>query len=148
MAFGTGSTFAALKILIGDGESTEVFAPLCGVTQKNISYSSDTVETKMPDCTNEDLPSFKEYGVEAIGIAISCSGKWTVQAHGTIIDWWKGAAPKNIKVQYVDAASGDIEFVNGPAILANLTHDVAKGNKIDGSFELMFSSAPTFVVAS
>lgn len=149
MAAGTGSTFAALKILIGDGESpTEGFTPLCGVTQKDITYSSDTVETKMPDCNNEDLPSFKEVDVEAVGITISCSGKWTVQAHGTLIDWATTAAKKNIKVQYVDAANGDIEFINGPAILANLSHSVSKGGKIDGSFELMFSRTPTYVVAS
>lgn len=149
MAAGTGATFAALKILVGDGESpTEGFTPLCGVLQKEITYSSDTVETEMPDCADEDLPSFKEVGVKAIGISIRCSGKWTVQAHGTLLDWWKSAAPKNIKVQYVDAANGDTEFINGPAVLANLSHSVAKGEKIDGSFDLMFSATPTFVAAS
>lgn len=146
MAAGTGGTFAELKILIGDGATpTEVFTPLCGVTQKEIMYESDTVETEMPDCSDEDAPSYKEVGVKAIKVTIKCSGKWTVQSHGKILDWWRLAAPKNIKGQYVKAAVGDTEFINGPAILTNLSHSVEKGGKMDGSFDIVFSSTPTFV---
>ena len=146
MAQGTGSSFAALKILIGDGGTpTELFAPLCGVTQKSIDYASDTVETEMPDCADESLPSYKNVGVNAISIKIACSGKWTAQSHGTILNWWRSAAPKNIKVQYVTAATGDTEYMNGPAILGNLKHDVQKGAFMDGSFDIMFSEMPTFV---
>lgn len=146
MAEATGLTFAKLKILVGDGGTpTEVFAALCGVTQKSISYNSDTVDSMMPDCANEDLPCYKSSQVSANQVTIACSGKWAKEAHGTVINWWKTGASKNVKVQYVEAAVGDPEYINGPAILINLEHSVEKGGKMDGSFELRFTSMPTFV---
>lgn len=145
MAQGTGSTFGQLKILLGDGATpTEGFTPICGVTQKDISYDSDTVETEMPDCSDEDLPAYKNVGVKAVSVKIDCSGKWTKESHGKILDWWKLAGPKNVKVQYVQAAVGDTEYIAGPAILANLKHSVGKGANVDGSFSLMFTAMPTF----
>ena len=147
MAQGTGSTFAALQVLVGDGATpTEVFTAICGVMQKDIDYASDVVETEMPDCSDESLPSFKNTGIKAISIKVACSGKWTKESHGIMLNWWKSAANKNIKLRYVTAATGDVEYINGPAICANLKNGVSKGAYMDGSFDIMFASQPTYVL--
>lgn len=146
MAQGTGSTFASVQVQLGDGGTpTEIFTAVCGVMQKDIDYSSDIVETEIPDCADESLPSYKNAGIKAVMIKVSCSGKWTKESHGTLITWWKTSTPKNIKLRYVTAATGDIEYINGPAILGNLKHSVSKGAYMDGSFDIMFAAQPAFV---
>jgi len=149
MSQGTGSEFAQFKILVGDGgDPVEAFAFICGVTEKNISYDSETVTTEMPDCADESLPSYKNIGVKSVGIQMDCSGMWTQESHGTLINWWKSAAPKNVKVQYADAAPGAPEYLTGPCVLTNLKHSAPKGGFMTGSFSLMFTVMPAFANAS
>lgn len=149
MAQGTGSTFGNFKILIGDGATpTEAFAPICGVTSKGVSYSTETVETDIPDCADEDLPSFKNVGVKSIGCSMQCSGVWTAESHETLLQWWKSSTPKNVKIQYASATTGDVEYLAAPAVLANLEHNAEKGDYLKGSFSLMFTEMPTFTDAA
>lgn len=149
MAQGTGASFGQFKILVGDGATpTEAFAIICGVTSKGVSYSTETVETGIPDCSDEDLPSFKNVGVKSIGVSMQCSGVWTKESHETLLQWWNSAAPKNVKIQYASADVGDVEYLEAPAILANLEHSAEKGDYLKGSFSLMFTERPTMTDAA
>lgn len=149
MAKATTSTFGNFKILVGDGATpTEAFAAICGLTSKGITFSSDTTDVEVPDCSDEDLPAYKEKGVKAQEITLTGSGMWAAEAHGDIMNWWKSGASKNIKVQYVGAATGDPEFINGPAILTNIGNTVEKGGRLSAELSIAFTSMPTFVDAT
>jgi len=149
MTRATTSTFGQFKILLGNGGSpTETFAPICGLTSKGIQYQTDTTEVEVPDCTDEDLPSYKEAGAKAYSVSISGSGMWAAQAHGDLIDWWKSGTPKNIKIQYSEALTGDTEFVAGPAILTSVGNTVEKGGRLSADIAIMFTAMPTFTAAS
>lgn len=146
MAAGTGAKFHEMQILIGNGATpTEVFSLLCGVTSKEISYETETVTTEMPDCSDESLPSFKQVGIKSYGVTLKCSGMWTKEAHPVLMAWFQSSAAKNIKCRYVNAAVGSPEYVNGPAVLTNMSNSVEKGGNLSGSFDIAFAATPTYV---
>lgn len=149
MAQATTSTFGQFKLFLGDGVTpTEGFTPICGLTSKGINYETETNTVEVPDCSDEDLPAYKEEGAKSYAVTLTGSGMWAAQSHGTLIEWWKSGAAKNIKVQYVQANTGDVEFVNGPAILKSLGSTVEKGGRLTAEISLAFTQMPTFVDAT
>lgn len=149
MATATTSTFAKFKILLGDGATpTESFAPICGLTSKGLQGSSDVVTSEVPDCANEDLPSWQEKDVKSISMQLSGSGMWSKESHATLIEWFMSAEKKNVKVQYADAESGDPEYLSGPCVLTQLNNAVEKGGRLSADITLEFAAKPTVTDAS
>lgn len=149
MATALTTTFAKFKILIGDGATpTEVFTPICGLTSKGVQWSADVVTSEVPDCADEDLPSWMEKDVKSVGASISGSGMWSKQSHGQMLEWILSGAKKNIKIQYVDAESGEPEFYNGPAVCTGVGHSVEKGGRLSQEISIEFTQKPTVVNAS
>lgn len=149
MATATTATFAKFRILIGDGATpTEAFAPICGLTSKGLNGSSDVVTTEVPDCSDEDLPSWQEKDVKSISMSLSGSGVWSTENHAVLMDWFLSGAKKNVKVQYAEAASGSPEFLEGPCVLSQLNNAAEKGGRISAEITLEFSQKPTVTDAS
>lgn len=148
MASATTTTFAKFKILIGDGAEPEAFAPICGLTSKGIQYTTDVVTSEVPDCSNEDLPSWQEKDVKSISISISGSGMWSKESHGTMVDWFMSAAKKNVRIEYADADSGDPKTLTGPAVLTSLGNSVEKGGRVSADVAIEFAAKPTVVDAT
>lgn len=145
MAKATTSTFGQFKILIGDGATpVESFAAICGLTSKGINFNSDVTDTEVPDCTDEDMPSYKEKGVTAYDITLSGSGVWAREHHGVLLNWWKTQAPKNAKVQYANAGPGQPEYISGQLILISIGNQVDKGNRLSADLSFAFVSMPDF----
>lgn len=63
-----------LIIKVGDGEATETFATLCGVTTKTISINNNEVDVTTPDCTTPGGPLWTEVQNGAKRVTISGSG--------------------------------------------------------------------------
>lgn len=145
MARATTSTFGQFKILLGDGGGPEVFTAICGLTSKGINFNTETNTVEVPDCADEDMPAYKEQGPKSYEVTLTGSGMWAKESHGILIDWWKSGASKNIKVQYAQAAVGDAEFVNGPAIITSLGATVEKGGRLSAEISIAFTQMPTFV---
>lgn len=144
MATATTGTFNQFKILIGDGATpTEVFTPICGLTSRGLTGSADVVTSEVPDCTDEDLPSWQEKDVKSIGMSLSGSGMWSQESHEMLLRWFLTGAKKNIRVQYANADTGDVEFVNGPAVLTQLNNAAEKGGRISAEISLEFTAKPT-----
>lgn len=143
MANGTTSTFGNFKIEVGNGASPEVFTFLCGLTSKGLNMASDVVTSEVPDCSDEDLPSWQEKDVKSISATISGSGMWTKEAHETLFQWWYTGAKKNVKLSWMVAASGDVKTITGPCVLASLGQTVEKGNRLTADISLEFSAKPT-----
>ncbi len=148
MATAVTTTFAKFKILIGDGSDPEVFTAICGLTSKGIQYTSDVVTSEVPDCADEDLPSWQEKDVKSISISISGSGMWSKASHGDMVDWFMSASKKNVRIEYADADSGDPKTLTGPAVLTSLSNSVEKGGRVSADIAIEFAAKPTVVDAS
>lgn len=144
MATGTTSTFGNFKIEVGDGATpTEAFTFICGLTSRGINMASDVTTSEVPDCSNEDLPSWQEKDVKSLSATLSGSGMWTREAHETLFQWWFTGAKKNVKVSWMNAATGDVKTLTGPCVLTQLGETVAKGERLSAEISLEFSAKPT-----
>lgn len=142
------TTFAKFKILIGDGGSpTEAFTPVCGLTSKGIDWNADTVTSEVPDCANEDLPSWQEKDIKSVGASLSGSGMWSTVNHPILLNWISSAAKKNIQVEYTDAVTGSPKTIAGPAVLTKLSNQVDKGGRLQADLTIEFTSKPTITNA-
>lgn len=144
MATATTGSFSQFKILLGDGATpTELFNPVCGLTSRGLSGSADVSTSEVPDCANEDLPSWQEKDVKSIGASLSGSGMWSKEAHQQLMAWFLSGARKNVKVQYANTTVGDIEYLSGPAVLTQLNHAAEKGGRITAEISIEFAQKPT-----
>jgi len=148
MTAATTLKYSEFKILLGDGASPEAFTPICGLTSKGFNHTSDTSSTNVPDCTDEDLPSFAEKDVVSISKQISGSGVATRQSLGKLQAWADSAERKNVKVSFADADVGDPEVYTGPAILSSLNVTGNKGERVNIDMTIDFAAKPTVTDAT
>lgn len=144
MAQPTTSTFKEFAIHLGNGATpTEVFTFICGLTSKGLSINNNTSTTPVPDCDDEDLPAFEEADVVSQAMTISGSGIFTRELQKTLLDWATDGTKKNVRVYPGKSAVGDVEYYQGPAILASLEINGERGNKVQASISIAFSRKPT-----
>lgn len=148
MAQAQTATFAQFKILVGDGASPEVFALICGLTTKGVDFSTSTQTSEVPDCTDEDLPSWQEIAITSVGATITGSGMWSVQSHGDMVNWILDGDVKNVQVRWDNAATGDPLYLEGAAVMTALGNSVQKGQKVNQNISLAFTQKPTVHDAS
>lgn len=148
MAQALTGTFGQFVVSIGDGATpTEAFTPICGLTSKGIQFNSETVTSEVPDCADEDLPSWMEKDVKAVGASITGSGMWSKQSHEAMIQWILAGTKKNVRVSY-PATTGDVGTLTGPAVCTALGHAVEKGGRITCEISIEFSAKPVLADAA
>jgi hypothetical protein len=149
MTAATTLKYSEFKILLGDGATpTEVFTPICGLTSKGFNYTTDTSSTNVPDCTDEDLPSFAEKDIISFSSQISGSGVATRQSLGLLQDWITSGERKNVQVSFADAPVGDPELYAGPAVLSSLNVTANKGERVQVEITIDFAAKPTVTDAT
>lgn len=148
MTAATTLKYSEFKILLGDGADPEVFTAICGLTSKGFNYTTDTSSTNVPDCTNEDLPSFSEKDIIAFSAQISGSGVASRQSLGLLQDWMESGEKKNVQVSFADAPVGDPELYAGPAVLSALNITANKGERVNVDITIDFASKPTVTNAT
>jgi hypothetical protein len=74
MAAPQTAKFGAFRVLLGDGNSPEVFSAPCGFTQKAYARSKELSESNVPDCDDPDAPAWVEREVRSLSSSISGSG--------------------------------------------------------------------------
>lgn len=119
------------------------YTKICGLTDVEITRSSNIDTVEIPDCDNEALPHSIEKQVRSIEVSISASGVWAQQSHGFMSDWFYSGTTKNIRLRNTKSAIGDTETEAGPALLASLNHSRTKGQKVTASVEIQFDGTPT-----
>lgn len=119
------------------------YTKICGLTDVEITRSSNIDTVEIPDCDNEALPHSIEKQVRSIEVSISASGVWAQQSWGLMSDWFYSGTTKNIRVRNTKALTGDLETEAGPALLASLNNSRTKGQKVTASVEIQFDGTPT-----
>lgn len=73
-------SFSKFKVKIGDGADPEVFSAPCGFTSRAFNRSKSLNETNVPDCDDEDAPSWTERDVVALTWSVSGQGVMAAQS--------------------------------------------------------------------
>jgi len=119
------------------------FTRICGLTDVEVTRTSNIDTVEIPDCDDESLPHSLEKQVRSIEVSISASGVWAQQSWGTMSDWFYSGATRNIRLRNTRALVGDLETEAGPALLANLSNSRTKGQKVTATVEIQFDGTPT-----
>lgn len=128
--------------------SSGIYSKVCGITSRGINRQSNMQTSEVPDCDDESLPAAVERAVQSQEVTISGAGVWASQSHGNMLDWWYSGATKNIRVQHVNAASGDTEYESGAAYLVTLSNQAERGTKVTAEISIEFDGLPTRTDAS
>ncbi len=133
-----------LEVEFDPGGSPGVFTKVCGIQSRGLNRQHNMVTTPVPDCDDESLPSENQRNVDSSDVTISGSGVWSQQSHEAMLDWWYSGASLNVRIQHVNAASGDTEYEEGPAFLASLSENAEKSaGAVTSELAVEFDGVPT-----
>lgn len=130
-----------------EGNTPGSWTKICGLTGNSLNRTHNMSTTEVPDCDDESLPAAVERAVQSSEVALSGTGVWAAQSHGTMMDWWYSGTTKSIRVGHLKAEPGDTEYETGVAYLVNLNHTRERGQKVTAEIEIQFDGMPTRVPA-
>jgi predicted secreted protein len=142
MARATTAAFHQMFLEV-ETSSPGTYARICGLVGTSFTFTTNTAETETPDCDDESLPHVLTRTGTTIDWSASGTGVWASQSHEMIKQWWLTAATKNVRLVYSSAATGDIEYIAGPAILTSHGNERVKGEQVSMSIELVSAGAVT-----
>lgn len=123
------------------------YSLLCGLTDVEISRTSNVDTTEVPDCDDESLPFSIERAIRSQEVTISGTGVWALGSNKEMSDWWYSGATLNTRMRNAKAetegAVGDPFAETGPALLVTLSNSRTKGQKVTASIEIQFDGLPT-----
>jgi hypothetical protein len=84
---------------------------------------------------------------ESQTVSISGSGVMSQTSHLKMWNWWKNGAIKNIRIERVGAATGEIRYENGSGYLSQYTNEANKGDKVTAQIQITFNGTTTITLA-
>lgn len=122
MAKATTLRASQLLLRIGDGASPEVFSAPCGFTSKNFRIGAQTNDTNVPDCDDEDAPSWLERDTVSKDWGFDASGVHAEESVALL----EGVVGERRNMQ---VALGSREYT-GVGIITELTRGAERGGRI------------------
>ncbi|MGM4906256.1 phage tail tube protein [Tardiphaga sp. 866_E4_N2_1] len=90
--------FSEFLIKLGDGASPEVFAQPCGATSRGFKRTAALSETNVPDCADEDAPSWLERDVTSNSASCDFSGVVDKDDFTDWDDYFESGETKNVQI--------------------------------------------------
>lgn len=134
MAAPTTARFGKFRVLLGDGDSPEVFAAPCGFTSKSLVLSKNLTDVNLPDCDDPDAPAWVGRDVESLTASITGEG---VMAAESAPDWMAA-------YESVDSVSVKVEIefplvtyiYTGKMHIATMTLGAEQGGRVTNNIEM------------
>lgn len=142
MAQATTYKFSEFLILVGDGESTEEFTAPCGLTSRGFNRTAETNSTNVPDCADEDLPTWQQNDVVALAWSLSGEGVMASESKDTWEEWFTSGAAKNVRISLGD------DVWEGAAILSGFNIQGERGSRVTVSVEITGDGAVALMASA
>ncbi|MEO8531015.1 MAG: phage tail tube protein [Deltaproteobacteria bacterium] len=118
-----------------------VYTGWCGMEDMKVNRSTKTEETEVSDCSDRSLPKVSVSRVTGLDVTISGTGNWALESSSKALKWYKAGSRLNVRVWHALAASGDVEYEIGEALITSLnTANIFKGPVISEEIELKLSN--------
>lgn len=143
MARATTANFHQMVLEVEFVASSGTYSKVCGLTGRGINRQNNMSTSEVPDCDDESLPAAVERAVQSQEATVSGTGVWSAESHEGLLDWWYSGATKNIRIQHVNAASGDTEYESGTAYLSSINNQADRGTKVAADLSIEFDGVPT-----
>jgi hypothetical protein len=131
MAKATTTRFSDFLVLLGDGLSPETFTAPCGLTSRGFERTANMNATNVPDCADEDAPSWLEQDVISYQASISGAGVVADESLDAWEDWWDSGETKNCQVHLKTT------IWEGPFKLQTLTYNGERGQRTNLTIALV-----------
>lgn len=142
MALATTAKFSEMALHL-ETSTPGTYAAICGLVGVEFTFTNETADAQIPDCSDESLPHEIQREVVSTDWSVSATGVWSQESHEAILQWALTGAVKNVRMIYSKAAVGDVEFITGPAILTSLGHAREKGQRVSASLQIVKAGAVT-----
>lgn len=116
-----------LLILVGDGNSPEVFSQPCGLTTRSFDLKASTNSTLIPACDDPELPAWEAKDVNSLSADLSGAGVMATESFDTWNDWFLSATSRNIQIKLDESSLGQWE---GSFILTDFKVGGQRGQKV------------------
>lgn len=139
MAAPVTARFGKFRVLLGDGESPEVFAAPCGFTSKSLNLIKNLSDVSIPDCSDPDAPISLGRDVQNIDWNVSGEGVLAAASVATWLEAYESAESISVKIE-VQFSSGTVTFT-GKAHLASFGLGAEQGGRVTVSVEMQGDGA-------
>ncbi len=138
--------FSKFLVLVGDGASPEVFAAPCGLTSRGITFTAETNDTNIPDCADEDAPSWLGRDTVSLSGEISGSGVLDLDA----LEVWQEfiGERRNCRVKIDVPLAQNGGHWQGSFILTSFAVTGERGSKVSVEITLTSDGEVPWVPAS
>lgn len=105
--------------------------------------ASEDVET-VRDCADESLPNNISSRVRSISVSVSGTGNWTQGGYNQFLaKFYAGDSEQMLcRIGNLGAATGEIEYEQGPIIIETLGQSRTKGQVVSATIGLKFATTP------
>lgn len=134
MAAPTTARFGKFRVMLGDGNSPEIFAAPCGFTSKSLVLSKNLSEVNLPDCDDPDAPAWVGRDVESLTASISGEGVMAVESVPAWHEAFENTDSVNVRVEIEFPT---ITFIyTGRMHVATLTFGAEQGGRVTCNVEM------------
>lgn len=134
MAPPTTVKFGKFRVLLGDGNSPELFTAPCGFTSKSLVLSKNLTEVNLPDCNDPDAPAWVGRDVESLTASITGEGVMASESADEWMDAFESTESVSVRVE--------IEFptltyaYEGKMHIASMTLGAEQGGRVTNNIEM------------
>ena len=146
MALAQTFRFSGYRVLIGDGADPEAFAAPCGFTERSISFNRELSDTNVPDCADEDAPSWLERDVTSMSATIGGTGVLEATALPTWLGLLETTASFNARVE-LWREGAKVGHWQGAFQLESFETSGTKGERVTVTVSLQSDGAVTYTAA-
>lgn len=107
-------------IVMVDFAGSGTFANFCGATGISLSLENALAETTVGDCEDWSLPVQTLVAYGAQNVTMTINAQMARSNRGKLLSWAKDQLEVPIRVHIVDAAAGDVEYIDGIGLLTTL----------------------------
>lgn len=133
--------FSQFLVMLGNGLSPETFSAPCGLTSRGFTRTANLGDVNVPDCADEDAPSWLERDVISYQASLTGSGVVASQSKEAWEAWWESGDAKNVRIELGATAW------EGPFRLTELTINAERGSRVNMSVN-MVSDGPVLRVST
>ena len=123
-----------MRILLGNGETPEVFSAPCGLTTKGIQIQKNLSDVSIPDCDDPDAPYWLARDVTNLSISINGEGVLAAESEAIWINAAYSTEAINAKVE-IEFSTG-IRTFSGAFHIDNFGINATQGERVSASISL------------
>ena len=103
-----------------DGVLPATFTNFCGANGVSLTIDNAIQETQVGDCDDWTLPIQTQLAYGAQSVAMTVNAQLAKSNRDRLLRWAKDQLTLPIRIHIVDAATGEVEYIDGDGMLPSL----------------------------